>query len=141
MIKIKDILKERKRKLFTVKPTDNVITAIKKMDKNNIGSVWVVDGTDLIGIFTEKELVKCCADGIAFNSTIIKEVMEKHLIPVTPEESIHVSMLKMTKNKMRYLPIKNKKKLIGMVSIGDLVKKEIDVMQEEITTLQRYITQ
>jgi len=141
MIKLKDILNLTERKVYTVNPDTKVIDAVNIMNDNNIGSVFVVEDDRLLGIFTEKNLIKICAEGHDLKTSLIKSVMTTKLVPSVCDENIHISMIKMTKNRIRYLPIMENGKFIAMVSIGDLVKKEIDSMQSEIETLQRYITQ
>ena len=109
--------------LVTVSPEEKIVDAVKKMYENNVGSVLVVDEEGkLVGIFTERDLVKVVATGTSLE-TPIKEVMTKRLITVKPEDPLPLVASKMIENNIRHIPVVDKDgKLKGIISIRRVLR-------------------
>lgn len=141
MIKVKDLLKKKPQKLvFSVGSTDSVQTILEMMLANSIRSVVVLDQDQLIGIVSERD----CALKVLFRNrkaaeTTAAEIMTRDVFTVTGEETIDACMLMMSSKNIRHLPVSNNGKVVGMVSVGDVVKEVICHQTELITYLEGYI--
>lgn len=126
--------------VVSVDPNSTVYDAIKKMSENNIGSVAVVDDGKLVGIFTERHYARrVFLKGKASPDTPIIEVMSRNPICVIPEQTVEQCMAVMTENAVRHLPVIDNDQMIGMISIGDLVKSIISDQKFVINHLEHYI--
>ena len=135
-----DVLKDKGHSVFAVKPTDTVLEALGVMAKYDIGAVLVLEGEKLIGVFTERDYArKVVLVGRSSKDSRVREVMTAHIVCVSPDRSIDECMEVMTNRRLRHLPVVDHKRVVGVVSIGDLVKATIDDQQFTITELQRYI--
>ena len=141
MIKVKDLLKKKPQKVvFSVASTDSVQTILEMMLANTIRSVVVLDQDKLIGIVSERD----CALKVLFRNrkaaeTTAAEIMTRDVFTVTGEETIDACMLMMTSKNVRHLPVSDNGKVVGMVSVGDVVKEVICHQTELITYLEGYI--
>jgi len=136
----KDILTEKGRAVWSVKPTNTVLEALGLMAQHDIGAVLVMDGDRLAGVFTERDYArKVVLAGRSSKDSQVSEVMTAHVVCVSPERSVDECMGLMTNKRLRHLPVVDHKRVIGIVSIGDLVKATIDDQQFTITQLQSYI--
>jgi len=135
-----DILKQKGHAVWSVQPTDTVLEALAVMAKHDIGAVLVLDQSKLVGVLSERDYArKVVLAGRSSKESQVKEVMTAHVVCVTPGHSIDACMALMTHKRVRHLPIVDHKRVVGIVSIGDLVKATIDDQQSTITELQRYI--
>lgn len=140
MIKVHQILKEKEARLITISSKSMVFEALQSMMKFNISAILIVDEGNLSGIFTERDYArKVVLLGKTSKEVQIKEVMTTHPIFVTPNDSIELCMKLMTDRHIRHLPVMSDKQLIGMVSIGDVVKSIIEDQKETIKNLENYI--
>jgi CBS domain-containing protein len=141
MIKVKDLLKKKPQKLvFSVASTDSVQTILEMMLANTIRSVVVLDQDQLIGIVSERDCalkVLLCKRTAA--ETTAADIMTRDVFTVTGEETIDACMLMMSSKNIRHLPVCNSGKVVGMVSVGDVVKEVICHQTELITYLEGYI--
>ena len=141
MIKVKDLLKKKPQKaIFSVASTDSVQTVLEMMLANTIRSVVVLDQDQLIGIVSERD----CALKVLFRSrkaaeTTAADIMTRDVFTVTGEETLDACMLMMTSKNIRHLPVCANGKVVGMVSVGDVVKEVICHQTELITYLEGYI--
>lgn len=137
---VSDILRSKGSITFSVKPTDTVLDALAVMAEHDIGSVVVQDGDKLVGILTERDYArKVVLAGRSSKDSQIKDIMTTHVICVTPDRSIEECMGLMTDKHCRHLPVLDHKQLVGVVSIGDLVKAQIAEHEFTIAQLQSYI--
>jgi CBS domain-containing protein len=137
---VSDILRSKGTIVFSVKPTDTVLDALGVMAEHDIGSVVVQDGDKLVGILTERDYArKVVLAGRSSKDSQIKDIMTTHVICVTPDRSIEECMGLMTDKHCRHLPVLDKKQVVGVVSIGDLVKAQIAEHEFTIAQLQSYI--
>jgi len=140
MYTAKDILRDKGRTVLSVKPTDTVLAALGVMAEHDIGAVLVMDVEKLVGVFSERDYArKVVLAGRSSKDSPVKDVMTVHVVCVSPERSVDECMALMTNKRLRHLPVVEHKRVVGIVSIGDLVKATIDDQQFTITQLQSYI--
>jgi CBS domain-containing protein len=140
MLTAKDILNDKGRAVWSVKPTDTVLQALGVMAEHDVGAVLVMDGDKLVGVLSERDYArKVVLAGRSSKDSPVKDVMTVHVVCVAPERSIDECMALMTSRRLRHLPVLDHKRVVGIVSIGDLVKATIDDQQFTITQLQMYI--
>jgi CBS domain-containing protein len=139
--RVSDILKKKEGKIFSVIPKTTVFEAIHLMASNKIGAVLVLDNDRIVGIFTERDYMnKIILEGRTSKETQVKDVMTTKVIFVTPDVSVEESMAVMSEKRCRHLPVLDNKKLVGMVSMGDLVRKVIEDQKIHIQSLTEYIS-
>ncbi len=141
MKNLSDVLKAKGTTVFSVRPTDNVHDAVKLMDEKGVGALLVVTEDGLAGILSERDVArKITLTGRIARQTPTSEIMTDHVTCVAPDLDIHEAMAIMTEQRVRHLPVLNGKQLVGVVSIGDLVKAIIEDQKFTIEQLQNYIT-
>ncbi len=139
--KVKDILNKKESAVITIKNTDTVLDAIKKMNQHKIGALLVLDKRDkLAGIITERDVLhECGKSSQTIDKTRVDEVMTKHLIIGIPNDEVQYLMGVMTINKIRHLPIMDRENIVGIISIGDLVKSQLEEAEFQNRYLEQYI--
>ncbi len=139
---VKTLLHDKSDQLVqSLAPTASVLEAIRLMAERHIGSVLVSEAGQLVGIVTERDYArKVILMGRSSSETKLSEVMSSPVLTVSSSDTIEHCMQLMTTNKIRHLPVLEGTSLIGMVSIGDLLKALLDLRQREIEQLQQYIT-
>jgi CBS domain-containing protein len=141
MIKVNQILKEKEAKLITISSDALVFEALQSMMKYNISAILIVDEGDLIGIFTERDYArKVVLVGKSSKDIRLNEVMTPSPIVISPEDNLEHCMQLMTDKHIRHLPVKHHNELVGMVSIGDIVKSIIEDQKQIIKDLKNYIS-
>jgi len=143
LINIEDFLKQNKdRQIWTISKDQSVRQALTLMSEKNIGAIIIVDSNDFpIGIFSERDYArKIILKGKSSKGTLLEEVMTKELITVTRDYKIDQCMEIMTEKKIRHLPILEDKKIVGIISIGDVLKIMIKEQKDLINHLQKFIT-
>lgn len=126
--------------LWSVTPNHLVIDALELMAAKNIGAVLVMDGTHLAGIFSERDYArKGILQGREAKSTPITEVMTANVFTVTPEMNIHDCMELFSEKRIRHLPVKAGDRVVGLLSIGDIVTAIIEAQSTKIEYLEQYI--
>jgi CBS domain-containing protein len=143
MTRIEDFLKLHKnRQIWTISKDQNVRQALTLMSEKNIGAIIIVDSNDFpIGIFSERDYArKIVLKGKSSKDTLLDEVMTKELITTTKDHKIDQCMEIMTEKKIRHLPILEDKKIVGIISIGDVLKIMIKEQKDLINHLQKFIT-
>jgi CBS domain-containing protein len=137
---VKHLLEQRGLKVWTIDPEATVLHAVAKMAEKDIGSLVVMDGEQLVGIITERHYSRnVFLKGKTSPTTLVKEIMERDVIHVRPEQSVELCMALMTDKRVRHLPVLEGKKVIGIISIGDLLKSIISKQKFVIDELERYI--
>ncbi len=138
---VKDILSAKGNDIWSVTPDDTVFDAIKLMADKEVGSLLVMDGTKLAGIVTERDYArKVILEGKSSRNAKVSEVMTSEVLCATPERTIDECMALMTDKRARHLPVVDGDTVVGVVSIGDLVKATISEQKVLIEQLQHYIT-
>ncbi|MGB9044067.1 MAG: CBS domain-containing protein [Pseudolabrys sp.] len=141
MTTVRQLLKEKGHNIFTVGPDETVFDAIRKMADENIGSLVVCEGKKLIGIITERHYARnVFLKGRASPSTLVKDVMETQVVFVRPDQTVDECMAVMSEKRVRHLPVMDQGKLIGIISIGDLVKHIISDQKFTIDQLTHFIS-
>lgn len=126
--------------VHTVRPDDTVLAALRLMADKNIGAVLVVDGGVLEGIFSERDYArKVVLHGKASQETTVREIMTAPVVSIPPDWSVDQCMALMTDRHIRHLPVMEDGRLIGIISIGDVVSTFVDDQQFTISTLESYI--
>lgn len=139
--RVSDILRHKGHEVLTTEPTATVYECIAEMVKHNVGSIVVVDGNEVTGIFTERDyLRRIVLRGRTSKTTQVKEVMTTDVICVEPDASVENCMQIMTAQKCRHLPVLEDGTLNGIISIGDCVKQVSREAQSQVDNLKAYIT-
>ena len=140
MVAIWQLLNKKGGKVCSIHPDATVFDAVAKMANNDIGSLIVMDGDALVGIITERHYARnVILKGRTSPATLVREIMERQVITVRPEQTVEECMALMTDKRVRHLPITEGGKITGIVSIGDLVKGIIDEQKFVIDQLNHYI--
>ena len=141
MGKVSNILRAKGDTIYTITPDTMVFNALEIMFEKNVSALVVMEGEKLAGIFTERDYArKVILQGKASKDTLISEVMTEDLITVSPDEAIDDCMRLMTNRFIRHLPVVENDRLIGIISIGDVVKYIIEEQQFIIVNMEHYIT-
>ncbi|MBS1682901.1 MAG: CBS domain-containing protein [Bacteroidetes bacterium] len=142
MGKVKDLLDRKGYGAHSVEPTTTVYSAIEQMCQKNIGGVLITENGMLSGIFTERDYArKLILKGKSSKETLIKDLMTANPITVSPETSIEDCMQIMSDKHIRHLPVTEGTKVVGMISIGDVVTFVINEQKSIIAHLESYISQ
>lgn len=129
------------KKIFTVNSGSKIIDVVSYMAEHNIGLVPVLDQEGkLLGVFSERDLIhRVIAEGMNLNSTIVDSVMTKDLVIANSNESHHECLKKMKDRKIRHIIVIDEEKLLGILSMRDLLEIDLTVHQETIEVLHNYI--
>ncbi|MFO7766490.1 MAG: CBS domain-containing protein [Pelovirga sp.] len=138
---IKDILKEKGSDVFTIDQNETVFSALTKMAEKNLGALVVTDDKGaVVGLLSERDYArKVILKGVFSKKTQVQAIMERQVYYVQPDNSVEESMSLMTDKRTRHLPVMDDGQLLGLVSIGDLVKATIDEKEFLIDQLTHYI--
>ena len=138
---VKDLLETKNKKVWTIEPRASVYDAIAKMANKQIGALVVTEENKVVGIITERDYArKVILQDKSSKSTAVREIMTERVIYVQPNQTIEECMALMTEKRIRHLPVLDGDKLIGMVSIGDVVRGLISEKELLIDQLTRYIS-
>jgi CBS domain-containing protein len=140
MTTIRQLLREKGPKVFSVGPNETVYDAIRKMADENVGSLVVMEGETIIGIITERHYARnVVLKGRTSPATRVRDIMETNVLYARPDQSVEECMAIMTDQRVRHLPVIDQGKLVGIVSIGDLVKDIIGDQKFIIDQLEHLI--
>jgi len=138
---VADILREKAADVIRIEGDATVFDAVKVMVEANVGALLVTDGDETVGIFTERDYLRRIAvEGRRSRTTLVRDVMSAPVVCVTPETGIDESMALMSDRHIRHAPVIEGGLLVGMISIGDLVKFQSELQSFEIRYLKDYIT-
>jgi len=140
MVAIWQLMNKKGGKVCSIHPDATVFDAVAEMADNDIGSLIVMDSDVLVGIITERHYARnVILRGRTSPATLVREIMERQVITVRPEQTVEECMALMTDKRVRHLPVIEGGKITGIVSIGDLVKSVIDEQKFVIDQLNHYI--
>lgn len=140
MLQTQHLLAAKRPEVFTIGSDDPVLAAIQRMADCHVGALLVMRGDELLGIVSERDYArKVILKGRSSAETAVWEIMSSPVLTVTPSETIEACMRLCTEHHVRHLPVVEQGKVIGMLSIGDLVKAVISEQTEQLEQLQRYI--
>ena len=141
MGRISEILRGKGADVLKIDASATVFDAIKKIVDKNVGSILVTEGDEVVGIMTERDyLRKIIVLGRTSHETLVNEIMTSPLVYVTPETTIEESMAIMTDRRIRHLPVVENEDVVGIISIGDLVKFQSREQSFQIQYLTDYIS-
>lgn len=140
MGKVRNILESKGGSIFSVEPSTIVYHAIEMMAQKNIGGLLICEGGKLVGIFTERDYArKLILKGKSSKETPIGDLMTKNPFTVSPDSSIEECMQLMSNRRIRHLPVIDNGNLVGVISIGDVVRFIIEEQKSIIAHLESYI--
>ena len=140
MLRVGYLLSFKPKSVWTIGPEEPVLEAIQVMADKHIGALPVMRDEELVGIVSERDYArKVILLGRSSSDTAVWEIMSSPVVTVSPDEAVHRCMEIMTERRIRHLPVIDDGKLVGIISIGDLVKAVIEEQQQTITQLERYI--
>jgi CBS domain-containing protein len=135
------ILDRKGRNVFSVGPTLTVAEAVAEMNRHRVGSILVLDNARLVGIFTERDVLRrVVGAGLDPKQTLIADVMTRNVITISPDASIEETMVLFTEKRCRHLPVCDQDQLTGTISIGDITRWMADAHRAEAEHLKNYIT-
>jgi CBS domain-containing protein len=135
------ILNEKQREIFSISPNKTVFEAIQILDQKNIGALLVMEGDKLVGMFSERDYTrKITLHGKRSRETKVSEVMTTDVKLTQPNECVAACLRLMTDKRIRHLPVMENDKVVGLISIGDLVKHVIASQSAAIAHLENYIS-
>ena len=141
MTTVRSVLQSKGSSIWSIVPDALVFDALKVMAEKNVGALLVMEGNQLVGIFSERDYArKVVLKGESSHNIAICNVMTSGVISVAPDQSIEDCMALMTGKHIRHLPVLENSKLVGMISIGDVVKAIISQHEDTIKQLENYIT-
>ncbi|HEX9138759.1 MAG TPA: CBS domain-containing protein [Steroidobacteraceae bacterium] len=140
MTTVAQLLASKPRALYSVQPDEPVLEAIRKMAEHSVGALLVMQGAKLEGIVSERDYArKVILKGRSSSDTPVRQIMTAQVLTVTPGQSAQECMALMTNHRCRHLPVIENGAVIGMLSIGDLVRAVLEEQQRAISDLEQYI--
>ena len=137
---VRYLLEQKGRDVWTIGPDATVFDALARMAEKDVGSLIVMDGEKLVGIVTERHYSRnVILNGKTSPTTLVSDIMERDVIHVRLEHSVEICMALMTEKRVRHLPVLEGQKVVGIVSIGDLLKSIISKQKFVIDELEHYI--
>jgi len=141
MSNVEKLLDGKGTEIWQVSPDDTVIEAIRLMEDKSIGALAVLLNEELVGIVSERDYArKVVLKGRSSSDTKVKDIMSRQVFYVTQENTVDHCMVLMTEKRIRHLPVMKNDKMIGMISLGDVVKSIINDQEYKIKQLENYIS-
>jgi len=134
------ILREKGRRVWSIHPDESVLEAIRLMADKGIGALVVIDGSTLAGIISERDYArKVVLQGRSSKDTRVGDIMTSQVFYVGPDHTVDECLAIVTARRIRHLPVVENQQVVGIVSIGDLVRRVVSTQGETIQFLQEYI--
>ena len=141
MKQISDLLKHKGRDIWSLSPDATVYDAIDQMAEKGVGALLVMEGETLVGIISERDYArKVILKGRASRETLVREIMSNPVVCARPEFTVEQTMSLMTEKRIRHLPVTIGETVVGVISLGDVVRGIIDDKEFHIQQLTKYIT-
>ena len=141
MASVRQLLDQKGHQVWSIPPDATVYDALRLLAERDIGALLVIQGEQLVGILSERDYArKVILKGKSSMKTAVREIMTVRVVVIEPERSVEDAMALMTEKHLRHLPVAENDKVIGLVSIGDLVKAKIADQRFIIAQLERYIS-
>ena len=136
----RDVLIRKGNEIWAIEPQESILQAIEKMATKEVGALLVMQADKLVGIITERDYArKVALEGRSSRDSVVRDIMSTNVLCARPEQTVQECMALMSDKRARHLPVVEKNKVIGLISIGDLVMSIINEQQHEIESLQYYI--
>ena len=140
MALVSALIKHKGRIIYSVAPDAPVLEAIKEMAEHGVGALLVMQGEKLLGVVSERDYArKVILKGRSSNETDVSQIMSAPVLTVRPDQSVNDCMRIMTENRVRHLPVVEGERVVGVLSIGDLVRTLVEEQQQTIAQLEQYI--
>ena len=137
---LRQLLGNKTAEVYSVAPNDSVIDAIRLMAQKGVGAVLVMEGAELVGIVSERDYArKVVLHGRSSADTAVREIMTAEVVTVGLQQTVAECMHIVTEHRIRHLPVLDGDEVVGVISIGDLVKAVIEDQKVQLDELQRYI--
>jgi CBS domain-containing protein len=138
---VASILKEKPDRLISVQESNTLSDVAEILTRENIGAVPVLDASgDMTGIISERDIVRQIArEGAGVLSRSVSSIMTRNVLCCAPEDTVSTTMALMTQRRFRHLPVRSNGRIIGMISIGDVVKRRVEDAEREAASLRDYI--
>jgi CBS domain-containing protein len=137
---VSQLLQVKGSQIFSVAPADSVLRAIEIMATRHVGALLVMSEGTLLGVISERDYArKVILKNRSSHDTPVSDIMSSPAVSVTPDDTVHHCMQLMTEGRFRHLPVVKSGRVVGMLSIGDLVKAVIQEQSQHIEQLERYI--
>ena len=137
---VRQLLETKSPEIYSIGPDAPVIDAIRLMAERRIGALLVMEGTRLAGMVSERDYArKIVLQGRSSKDTAVREIMTADVVSVAPHDNSDHCMQLVTESRIRHLPVVEDGQVVGVISIGDLVKATIEAQRQELDHLQRYI--
>jgi CBS domain-containing protein len=140
MYTVRDILREKGAQMYTTSPQTTVYEALKVMNDNNVGALLVFEKEEMVGIISERDYArKMIIKGKYSQDTPVRDIMTTQVITVTPDQNLEACMELISGKRIRHLPVVEETRVVGIISIGDIVKGIISHKESVIEQLEKYI--
>ena len=137
---VRQLLEGKSADVFSIRPDAAVIDAIRMMAEHRVGALLVMEGARLAGIISERDYArKVVLQGRSSKDTPVRDIMTAQVVTVAPADSTERCMELVTNSRIRHLPVLDGDQVVGVLSIGDLVKAVMEMQRQDIDQLQRYI--
>jgi len=139
-VKVADILSAKGSKVMTVRPTDTIVTLAHRLKLERVGAMIVSrDGKTIDGIISERDVTHGLAThGAELSGLLVSNLMTREVVTCSPDDSIAEIARIMTRHRVRHIPVQEKGELVGVVSVGDVVKHRLDEMEMEVNVMRDY---
>ncbi|MEW5745444.1 MAG: CBS domain-containing protein [Nitrospirota bacterium] len=138
-IKVRDILKDKGLEVIAIDSSVTVDAAVKKMVERNIGAILVMEEGNFVGMFTERDALRCWSAHGPFDKVLVKDIMSKTIRVAEPGDDLEYVMSIMSHERIRHLPVIDHGHMVGVVSIRDVVKYHIGNLEAEVRYLKDYM--
>lgn len=138
-MKLRDILHDKGQQVHSISPTDTLAAVVDKLVGNNCGALVVLDADRIVGIVSERDVLRACAELKQPLDAAVRDRMSTDLVTASPDDDVEHVMGLLTNHRIRHLPVMDAEQLVGVVSIGDIVKSQHDELSNENRLLKQYI--
>jgi CBS domain-containing protein len=140
MALVTELLKRKGYSIYSVEPDQPVLEAIRRMAEHSVGALLVMRDEQLFGVVSERDYArKIILKGRSSSDTAVRQIMSSPAITVRPDQSVAECMRLMTERRVRHLPVVESNRVVGVLSIGDLVRSVVEEQQQTIEQLEQYI--
>ena len=141
MATVRDMIRKKGGDIYTIPPDSTVLDALKAMSKHYTGALLVMEGTNVAGILSERDCVrKVDLNGKTATGVSVREIMTSKVIHIQVDEDLEACMMLMLESNIRHLPVYDGEKMLGLISVRDVLREVVEVQRLMISQLEHYIT-